>query len=110
MKIKAYTRSDCVWSSGVCAVFDKYCLPFENLDVGNDPKALEEMRNKSGQTKTPCVEIDGIFLADICGQEVEDFITSHGLVGRKDAENTASELAGRKTIPGAKLASQTQFF
>ena len=110
MKIKAYTRSDCVWSSSVCAVFNKYGLPFENLDVDSDPKALEEMLNKSGQTKTPCVEIDGIFLADISGQEVEDFMTSHGLVGRKETENATSDLANRKTIPGAKLSSLTQFF
>lgn len=110
MKIRAYISQDCTWSRGVCAILDKYGLTYEKLDVGTDGNAFAEMKRKSGQVNTPCVEIDGVFLADICGQEVEDFLLSHQLVGAKALDLMTPAKAEDRHVAGARLASQTQFF
>jgi monothiol glutaredoxin len=38
------------------------------------------MVEKSGQPLSPCVEIDGNLLADVSGEEVENYLLSNGLV------------------------------
>ena len=35
---------------------------------------------KSGQPLSPCVEIDGVMLADVSGEEVENYMISNKLV------------------------------
>lgn len=110
MKIKAYISGTCAWSGGVCAILEKYGLAYEKLDVGADSAALMEMKKKSGQLNTPCVEIDGVFLTDICGQEVEDYLLSHQLVGDNGTDISTPDMAAGRNIAGSRLASQTQFF
>jgi monothiol glutaredoxin len=38
------------------------------------------MVRKSGQPLSPCVEIDGEMLADVSGEEVEQYLVEKGLV------------------------------
>jgi len=80
MKIKSYLKPHCGWSRGVRAIMDKYTLEHEDLDIINNPELYEEMVEKSGQPLSPCVEIDGIMLADVSGDEVEDYMLSNNLV------------------------------
>ncbi len=79
-KIIAYLKPSCGWSSGVRAVMRKYDLPFEDRDIINDPVNRAEMIEKSGQTLSPCVEVDGHMLPDISGEEVEVWMLAKGLV------------------------------
>lgn len=79
-KIIAYLKPTCGWSQGVRAVLRKYDLPFEDRDIINDPAHREEMIRKSGQMLSPCVEIDGVMLADVSGEEVEAYLLAEGLV------------------------------
>jgi glutaredoxin len=79
-KIVAYLKPTCGWSQGVRAALRKYELPFEDRDIINDPSQRQEMIEKSGQTLSPCVEIDGRILADISGDEVEAYLLANGLV------------------------------
>ena len=65
MKIKAYLKPHCGWSMGVRAIFQKYDLPYQDIDIINFPENYAEMVRKSGQPLSPCVEIDGIMLADV---------------------------------------------
>ena len=85
MKIQAYLKPQCGWSKGVRAILAKYELEYEDRDIINDPEIYAEMVNKSGQTLSPCVEIDGIMLADVSGEEVESYLLSNQLV--KQSEN-----------------------
>ena len=39
-----------------------------------------EMVQKSGQPLSPCVEINGHILADISGEEVEDWMLENGII------------------------------
>lgn len=79
-KIIAYLKPTCGWSNGVRAVLRKYDLPYEDRDIINDPAQREEMMRKSGQTLSPCVEVEGHMLADVSGDEVEAYLLSQGVV------------------------------
>jgi len=79
-KIVAYLKPWCGWSNGVRAVMKKYDLPFEDRDIINNPTNRAEMIEKSGQTLSPCVEVNGHMLADISGEEVEAWMLKQGLI------------------------------
>jgi len=86
MEIVAYLKPTCGWSNGVRAIFKKYNLDYQDLDIINDPSNYETMVRKSGQPLSPCVEIDGNMLADVSGEEVENYLLSNNLV--KPSEET----------------------
>lgn len=79
-EIKAYLKPSCGWSRGVRAVFAKYELPYEDINIIASADSYREMVRKSGQTLSPCVEINGEMLADISGEEVERYLLSKGIV------------------------------
>lgn len=83
-KIIAYLKPSCGWSMGVRAVFKKYDLPFEDRDVINDPAQFQEMVEKTGQMKQPCVEVNGHMLADVSGEDVEAWLLSNRVVNQND--------------------------
>ena len=89
MKIKAYLKPHCGWSRGVRAIFEKYSLSYEDIDIINYPENYAEMVEKSGQTLSPCVEIDAVMLADVSGEEVENYMLSNGLVQPNAVEPAA---------------------
>jgi monothiol glutaredoxin len=80
MKIKAYLKPHCGWSMGVRAIMEKYSLKYEDLDIINNQDTYAEMVEKSSQPLSPCVEVDGIMLADVSGEEVENYLLSNNLV------------------------------
>jgi glutaredoxin-related protein len=79
-QITAYLKTQCGWSAGVRAVLAKYNLPFTEKDIIQNPAFRWEMETKSGQPLSPCVEINGEMVADVSGEEVEEFLISHNLV------------------------------
>ena len=89
MTIIAYLKPHCGWSMGVRAIMKKYGLEYEDRDIINQPAQYEEMVVKSGQPLSPCVEIDGHMLADVSGEEVENYMLSNGLVKANAAEPDA---------------------
>ncbi|NBD38438.1 MAG: glutaredoxin [Verrucomicrobia bacterium] len=89
MEIVAYLKPTCGWSSGVRAILKKYSLSYTDKDIINDPANYEEMVRKSGQPLSPCVEVDGVMLADVSGEEVENYLLSNNLV---EASNEATEV------------------
>mgnify|MGYP005745326377 FL=1 len=80
MNIIAYLKPTCGWSMGVRAIMKKYDLDYEDRDIISNPDQYAEMVEKSGQPLSPCVEIDGSMLADVSGEEVENYMLSNGLV------------------------------
>jgi glutaredoxin len=86
MEIIAYLKPTCGWSNGVRAVLKKYNLPYTDKDIINNPANYEEMVRKSGQPLSPCVVIDGVMLADVSGQEVEDYLLANNLVEQSGGE------------------------
>ncbi len=89
MKIIAYLKPTCGWSMGVRAIMKKYGLEYEDRDIINHADQYAEMVEKSGQPLSPCVEIDGTMLADVSGEEVENYLLSNGLVAPSNVEADA---------------------
>ena len=89
MKIIAYLKPTCGWSMGVRAIMKKYGLEYEDRDIINNAAQYAEMVEKSGQALSPCVEINGSMLADVSGEEVENYMLSNGLVSQNNAEAEA---------------------
>jgi len=86
MKIIAYLKPSCGWSMGVRAIMKKYSLEYEDRDIINSADQYAEMVEKSGQPLSPCVEIDGTMLADVSGEEVENYMLSNDLVSESNIE------------------------
>jgi len=84
-QITAYLKTTCGWSKGVRAMFAKYDLPYEEKDIIQNPAFRWEMEQKSGQPLSPCVEINGVMLSDVSGEEVERYLTEQGLLVPNDA-------------------------
>lgn len=84
-KIIAYLKPQCGWSRGVRAIFQKYNLTYEDKDIINDESQFHEMVKKSGQTLSPCVEINGKMLADVSGDEVEEFLLKKNYINKSKA-------------------------
>jgi glutaredoxin len=85
-QITAWLKTQCGWSNGVRAVLRKYDLPFEDKDIIQNPAFRWEMEQKSGQSLSPCVEVNGRMLPDISGEELEQFLKSEGLAGQPAGE------------------------
>ncbi len=84
--ITAYLKTTCGWSAGVRAVLAKYNLSFTEKDIIQNPAFRWEMESKSGQSLSPCVEINGEMLADVSGEEVEEYLVARKLVQSSDSD------------------------
>ena len=111
MKIKAYLKPSCGWSNGVRAVLRKYDLPLDDIDIINNRANYEEMVRKSAQPLSPCVEIDGVMLADISGEEVENYMLANNLVKATTVKVDANLNAGCSNEEHEKMAAKpVRFF
>ena len=96
---------------GVRAIFKKYDLEYEDLDIINNSDLYAEMVEKSGQPLSPCVEVDGIMLADVSGEEVENYLLSNQLVEPNEATPEAPINEACSDEEHAKMQAQTiRFF
>jgi monothiol glutaredoxin len=110
--ITAYVKTFCGWSEGVRAIMRKYDLPYEEKDIIKNPAFRWEMEQRSGQPLSPCVEVNGHMLADISGEEVEEWMLEQGLVKSSDEapdapidsactdEQHEAMAAGKLPVPG----------
>ena len=62
----------------------KYSLPYTEKDIIQNPAFRFEMEQRSGQSLSPCVEIEGVMLADISGEEIESYLLEQQLVKSTD--------------------------
>jgi len=111
MKIKAYLKPHCGWSNGVRAIMRKHDLEYEDVDIISNRANYEEMVRKSGQPLSPCVEIDGVMLADISGEEVENYLLANNLVKAARGRVDVPTNAGCSAEEHEKMASKpVRFF
>lgn len=111
MEITAYLKPTCGWSNGVRAILKKYHLEYTDKDIINNPDNYEAMVRKSGQPLSPCVEIDGVMLADVSGEEVENYLLSNGLVEATEEDTDVPTNAPCTDEEHAQMQSKTiRFF
>lgn len=91
MKIEAYLKPHCGWSHGVRTILSKYGLDYEEFDIAGCPRCYEAMVRKSGQKLSPCVEINGVMLSGVSGEEVETYLLRNELVSPVENRKTSQE-------------------
>ena len=89
IEITAYLKTFCGWSEGVRAIFRKYDLEFEEKDIIKNQAYRWEMEQKSGQSLSPCVVVNGTMLPDVSGEEVEAWMKEQNLVGENEVKPDA---------------------
>ena len=57
-KVRVYSTATCPWCHTVKEFLKKHGVKFEDIDVGEDQEAAQEMVEKSGQMGVPVVEVD----------------------------------------------------
>lgn len=118
-RITAYLKTQCGWSNGIRAVLRKYDLPYEEKDIIQNPAFRWEMEQKSGQPLSPCVEVNDEMVADISGEELEEYLLERGLAGESaqqtnvplnapcsNAEHAAMEAGAPLKLHGDPLEHQ----
>lgn len=73
MKIRLFIKPYCGWCHKATAWLNARGIKYETLDVIADADAFAEMRELSGQTLAPVIDVDGEVLADFGPDELEKF-------------------------------------
>jgi glutaredoxin 3 len=77
-EITLYTRHLCGWCLDAKEYLKEHGLSFEEIDVGRNPAANEEMVRLSKQRYVPTIVIDGHVLANFDTGQLEEFLTTLG--------------------------------
>ena len=74
MKVKLYSRKWCGWCLDAKDHLKRHGIAFEEVDVGKDPSADEEMQRLSGQHYVPTIVVDGHVLSNFDVHQLEEFL------------------------------------
>lgn len=80
MNIILYTKKGCPWCKGVLDLFTEKGVQFEEREVLSNPAYFDELVAKSGQKKTPTLDIDGEIIADSDRAQVEAYLKEKGAI------------------------------
>lgn len=70
MSVIVYTKTGCPWTTAVTAFLEANRIPFEERDILKNPAYRKEVEEKSGQSKSPTLDIDGLIVPDAGVEEV----------------------------------------
>ena len=73
-EVKLYSRKWCGWCVDAKDYLQAHGIRFEEIDVGRDPSADEEMQRLSGQRYVPTIVVDGQVLANFDTSQLEQFL------------------------------------
>lgn len=76
--IRLFIKPGCPWCDEAIDWLDSRRIDYETLDVNGDPAARAEMRELTGQTKAPSIDVDGEILADFGADELESWWAKQG--------------------------------
>jgi len=76
-KVKIYTTQNCVYCKLAKEYFKKNNIQVEEVDVGKDQKAAEEMIQKSGQMGVPVIEANGKIIIGFDRDAIKDALNLH---------------------------------
>ena len=72
MKVKVYSTKTCPWCFKVKDLLKSKGVKFDDIDVGANQKAAEEMVQKSGQMGVPVTEINGKIIVGYDKEAIEE--------------------------------------
>ncbi len=79
-KIIIYTKTGCPWCRDALAFLNEKKIPYEEREVRGNETFFKELVDKSGQTKTPTLDVDGEILADTDAPAIEAFLKKKGIL------------------------------
>ena len=71
--VRLFVKSWCGWCSEAKDWLDERGIAYEELNVSSDAVARKEMFELTGQTKAPCIDVDGEILADFDTDQLAKF-------------------------------------
>ena len=74
-----YIKTFCPWCKEALAWLDAHGYRYEIREVLEDPEAMEHVRQISGQSLTPTMEVDGKVLADFDTGQLSEFLEANGI-------------------------------
>jgi glutaredoxin len=80
MKIILYRKSGCPWSAAVIGFLNELNIPFEIRNVTANPAYATEVEVRSGQCKSPTLDIDGVILPDASVEDVAKRLEERGII------------------------------
>ena len=88
-KLVVWFRPGCPWWAEVRELLEKHSIAYEGRDIVGNADHLKDMVDKTGQQKSPCLEVDGDILADAGAAEAEPFLVKRGLIGKGDSAKSS---------------------
>jgi len=70
-KVKVYSTKTCPWCHKTKEFLKEKGVKYEDIDVGADQKAANEMVEKSGQMGVPVTDIDGKIIVGFDKEAIE---------------------------------------
>ncbi|MDO8590660.1 MAG: glutaredoxin [bacterium] len=80
MGIIIYTKTGCPWGIDALKFLRENNISFEEREVLGNPIFFEELQKKSGQSKTPTLDIDGEILADSDVDQIKECLIKKGII------------------------------
>jgi len=105
-KVIVYSTKNCPYCRMVKAVLDKHGVPYEGIDVGENPDAAKKMIELSGQRGVPVIIVDDEVIIGFDSQRLNDLFgeTTSGevydvlIAGAGPAGLTAAAYCARKML------------
>ena len=105
-KVTVYSTKNCPYCRMVKAFLDKHGVPYDGIDVGEDPNAAKKMTELSGQRGVPVIIVDDEViigfdsqrLNDLFGETISGEIYDVLIVGAGPAGLTAGVYCSRKML------------
>ena len=79
MNVVVYRKTGCPWAAAVMGFLDQLRIPYELKDVNRHQDYARELEAKTGQLKSPSVEIDGKMIADAGVEDVAEALEEKGV-------------------------------
>lgn len=80
MTIIVYTKTGCPWATEVLNYLKEKNIAFEERDIIAHPEYRIEVEAKSGQNKSPTLDIDGLIVPDAGVEDVEKVLKELGVI------------------------------
>jgi glutaredoxin len=80
MSLIIYTKTGCPWCAEALQFLDENNVTYEEREVRANATYFEELKTKSGQEKTPTLDLDGTILVDTDATAIEIFLKENGVL------------------------------